>query len=105
MLELQSAGVTAAKLNNGNDLLTDSQLKDRGYLQWLDREYVGTQPHPSAPFRSAAGPIPITSPAPTLGQHNGEVLGKLLRLSESELQQLEAQGIIGTKPRMPRKKK
>ena len=105
MLELQSAGVTAAKLNNGNDLLTDSQLKDRGYLQWLDREYVGTQPHPSAPFRSAAGAIPITSPAPTLGQHNGEVLGKLLGLSESELQQLEAQGIIGTKPRMPRKKK
>ena len=50
---------TAAKLNNGEDLLHEPQLKDRQYLQWLERDYVGLQPNASAPFRTEAAPIPI----------------------------------------------
>jgi crotonobetainyl-CoA:carnitine CoA-transferase CaiB-like acyl-CoA transferase len=105
MQTLQAAGVTAAKLNNGQELLHEPHLHDRGYLQWLERDYVGVQPHPSAPFRTAAEPIPITSPAPTLGQHNHTILRELLGLSADELQKLEQQGIIGTKPRMPQREK
>jgi crotonobetainyl-CoA:carnitine CoA-transferase CaiB-like acyl-CoA transferase len=104
MQTLQAVGVTAAKLNNGQELLHEPHLHDRGYLQWLERDYVGVQPHPSAPFRTAAEPIPITSPAPTLGQHNHAILVELLGLSADELQKLEQQGIIGTKPRMPSRK-
>jgi hypothetical protein len=33
-----------------------------------------------------------------LGEHNGYVLGELLRLSAQEIATLEAQGIIGTQP-------
>ena len=105
MQTLQAAGVTAAKLNNGQELLNEPHLHDRGYLQWLERDYVGVQPHPSAPFRTDAGPIPITSPAPTLGQHNHTILGELLGLSADELQKLEQQGIVGTNPRMPQREK
>ncbi len=105
MRTLQAAGVTAAKLNNGQELLHEPHLHDRGYLQWLERDYVGVQPHPSAPFRTDAGPIPITSPAPTLGQHNHTILGELLGLSADELQKLEQQGIVGTNPRMPQREK
>ena len=101
MQTLQAAGVTAVKLNNGQELLDEPHLKDRAYLQWLERDYVGLQPHPSAPFRTAEEPIPITSPAPTLGQHNHYILVDLLGLSADETQQLEQQGVIGTKPRMP----
>ena len=101
MQTLQAAGVTAAKLNNGQELLDEPHLKDRAYLQWLERDHVGLQPHPSAPFRTAEEPIPITSPAPTLGQHNHAILVELLGLSADETQQLEQQGVIGTKPRMP----
>ena len=97
---LQGVGVTAAKLNNAQAILDEPHLQDRGYLQWLEREYVGVQPHPSPPFRVTADPIPITSPAPTLGQHNHDILGELLGLGEAELEELEQQGIIGTKPRM-----
>ena len=105
MHTLQGVGVTAAKLNNAQALLEEPHLQDRGYLQWLERDYVGVQPHPSAPFRTAAEPITIASPAPTLGQHNHAILGELLGLSADELQALEQQGIIGTKPRMPQREK
>ena len=102
---LQGVGVTAAKLNNAQAILDEPHLQDRGYLQWLEREYVGVQPHPSPPFRVTADPIPITSPAPTLGQHNHDILGELLGLGADELEELEQQGVIGTKPRMPSAKK
>ena len=98
---LQGVGVTAAKLNNAQAILDEPHLQDRGYLQWLEREYVGVQPHPSPPFRVTADPISITSPAPTLGQHNHDILGELLGLGAAELEELEQQGVIGTKPRMP----
>ena len=102
---LQGVGVTAAKLNNAQAILDEPHLQDRGYLQWLEREYVGVQPHPSPPFRVTADPIPITSPAPTLGQHNHDILRELLGLGAAELEELEQQGVIGTKPRMPSAKK
>ena len=101
MHTLQAAGVTAAKLNNGQELLDEPHLKDRTYLQWLERDHVGLQPHPSAPFRTAEEPIPITSPAPTSGQHNHAILVDLLGLNADEIQRLVKQGVIGTKPRMP----
>jgi crotonobetainyl-CoA:carnitine CoA-transferase CaiB-like acyl-CoA transferase len=102
---LQGVGVTAAKLNNAQAILDEPHLQDRGYLQWLEREYVGVQPHPSPPFRVTADPIPINSPAPTLGQHNHDILRELLGLGAAELEELEKQGVIGTKPRMPSAKK
>jgi crotonobetainyl-CoA:carnitine CoA-transferase CaiB-like acyl-CoA transferase len=37
-------------------------------------------------------------PSPSLGEHNRDVLGDLLGLSEQEIAALEAQGIIGTRP-------
>lgn len=101
MHSLQGLGIIAAKLNDGNALLHEPHLQDRDYLQWLERAYIGRQPHPSAPFRTAKTPIPITSAAPTLGQHNQLVLGEMLQLSQQEIAELEALGIIGDKPRMP----
>ena len=38
----------------------------------------------------------MRGPAPTLGQHNHELLCDLIGVSEAEYQRLEADGIIGT---------
>jgi crotonobetainyl-CoA:carnitine CoA-transferase CaiB-like acyl-CoA transferase len=100
MQTLQSQNITAAKLNNGHDLLHEPQLKSRGYLQWLQRNHVGLQPTASAPFRTDTEPMPIRHPAPTLGQDNEYALKEILGLSADEVSALEHQGIIGTKPEL-----
>ena len=70
---------------------------------------MGNQPNPSSPVRSlggnppdlAADPISIDRPAPTLGEHNEDVLRDILGLSAEQIRALNEEGIIGTKPRMP----
>ncbi|MCY3592010.1 MAG: CoA transferase [Acidobacteria bacterium] len=100
---LASAGVPAAVLRNTLDVLYDPHLEARGYWQWRERAWVGDQPNPSAPFRPApedgrSRPYAVEWPAPTLGQHNREVLTRLLGLSEDELKVLERDKVIGTEP-------
>ena len=76
------------------------QLDIRNYLQWLELDYVGNIPHPRVPYRSGSDPIEISKSAPTLGQHNNEILGGLLELSKSDLITLKQEGIVGDKPRL-----
>lgn len=100
MHSLQSAGVTAIALNNVSDLMDDSHLLARNYMQFITRDFMGEQPHASAPWRLSEDPIAIKATAPTLGQHNRQVLGGLLGLSESRLRALMQDGVIGNKPRL-----
>ena len=81
-----------------NEVLTHAQLEARGFWQWIEREVVGVQPHPSAPYRSSERPHAIDFPAPTLGRDTREVLAGLLQLSSAELDELEHEGVIGTVP-------
>jgi crotonobetainyl-CoA:carnitine CoA-transferase CaiB-like acyl-CoA transferase len=71
-------------------------LQARGFIQQVDRAFIGKHPQPSVPFREGANPFPIRKPPPTLGEHNREILGGLLGLSDVELEQLAREGIIGT---------
>ena len=71
----------------------------RGFFEEVEHPVVGRQPIPTVPFRYASVPRWIRSPAPTLGQHNRDVLGGLLGVSDAELAALEAEGVIGTRPR------
>ena len=103
MWQLQAIGVPAAATYNMLDVLNDPQLEARRFWQMLDREYVGRQPHPVAPYRTGEAPSAIETPAPTLGQHNRKVLTELLGLTEQDLARLTKAGVIGDRPVMPRK--
>jgi crotonobetainyl-CoA:carnitine CoA-transferase CaiB-like acyl-CoA transferase len=60
---------------------------------------VGEQHYPTWPIRMSAGPHRYwTTPAPTLGQHNRDVLHGELGLTEEDLARLESEHVIGTKP-------
>lgn len=98
---LQAVDVPAGTVRSSLDLVGAPELEARGFWQWVDRAYVGRQPQPSAPYRAGHQPIPVAAPAPTLGQHNAEVLCGLLGLSEAELAALEAQQIVGCRPVLP----
>ena len=100
MHDLQSIGITAIALNSASDLMDDPHLLARGYMQFVSHPFMGEQPHPSAPWRPGESAIPIGKSAPTLGQHNREILGGLLGLSDSQLEKLNKDGVIGNKPRI-----
>ena len=96
MAELQAAGIASGVARLPIELLQDPQLHARGFIQEIDRAFIGKHPQPSMPFREGAKPFPIRSAPPTLGEHNQEILGGLLGLSEAEIEQLSREGIIGT---------
>jgi crotonobetainyl-CoA:carnitine CoA-transferase CaiB-like acyl-CoA transferase len=99
---LQRAGVTAAPVLNGKELLLDPHFRARGQFDVVDQPHQGKRPvgrHLAAhfdAFEPSAG-----GPAPTLGQHNHEVLSELLGMSDAEIAELEEQKVIATKPLIP----
>ncbi|QQN67168.1 CoA transferase [Bradyrhizobium diazoefficiens] len=97
MSELQAVRVAAGVARMPIDLLKDPHLRSRAFLQEVERAFIGSHPQPSIPIREGVGPYAIRSAAPTLGEHNGEILSGLLGLSDNEMAQLVREGIIGTK--------
>jgi crotonobetainyl-CoA:carnitine CoA-transferase CaiB-like acyl-CoA transferase len=93
---LQAAGISSGVARLPIDLLKDPQLHARGFIQEIDRAFIGRHPQPSMPFREAGRPFAIRSAPPTLGEHNREILESLLGLSGAEIDQLSRDGIIGT---------
>ncbi|HYB89857.1 MAG TPA: CoA transferase [Candidatus Binataceae bacterium] len=96
---LSAAGVYAAHVNSASAILADSQLHGRDYFVPIERAVVGTHLYPGAVARLAQSPLRADRPAPLLGQHNAEVFRRLLSMSDDEIGELEAAGVIGTVPR------
>jgi crotonobetainyl-CoA:carnitine CoA-transferase CaiB-like acyl-CoA transferase len=96
MNALQAAGVASGVARLPIDLLKDPHLQARGFIQEIDRAFIGRHPQPSMPFRETEKPFAIRSAPPTLGEHNQEILGGILGLSSTEIDQLTRDGIIGT---------
>ena len=101
---LQKRSIPAMALSSASTVLNDPHLRARGFWQWMDRAVVGNQPNPSPPYRAGPDPFELRTPAPTLGQHNEEVLGGLLGLGHQALDRLRERGVIGDRPRMPSKR-
>jgi crotonobetainyl-CoA:carnitine CoA-transferase CaiB-like acyl-CoA transferase len=96
MTALQGAGVPAGAARSPLDLTRDPHLRARGFWREADNAFMGRHLHTAAPFREGAAPYPLARPSPTLGQHNGEVLGGILGLGPAEIARLSAAGVIGT---------
>jgi crotonobetainyl-CoA:carnitine CoA-transferase CaiB-like acyl-CoA transferase len=70
----------------------------RGYVERPDHPVVGERPTFGFPFRMTGVERWLRTPAPTMGQHNEDVLGKVLGLSADELDRLAADQVIGEAP-------
>ena len=70
------------------DLSRDPQLIARGYLTEEDDPRFGRIPFPRGPVARARGQE--MRPAPTLGQHNGEILAELGYSEQDHLAFVEA---------------
>jgi crotonobetainyl-CoA:carnitine CoA-transferase CaiB-like acyl-CoA transferase len=90
-------GVPAAPLVDTRATARHPHLVARGFYEELDHPVVGRHAHPSAPFRFASVDRWLHTAAPTLGEHNHEVLAEL-GLSDAEVATLEESHVIGTRP-------
>jgi crotonobetainyl-CoA:carnitine CoA-transferase CaiB-like acyl-CoA transferase len=97
MVTLQEAGIAAGVARLPMDLPGDPHLMQAGHWQPVVRPFMGPHLLASVAYREgdAALPYAIERLAPTLGQHNNEVLGGLLGLSDGEIAALAAAGVIG----------
>jgi crotonobetainyl-CoA:carnitine CoA-transferase CaiB-like acyl-CoA transferase len=96
---LRAAGIPASEVADPNRLLqTNAQLAFRGYFETTDHPEVGRMPLASLPFHYASIERWLRTPAPTLGEHNERVLGRILGLSPEDLRALADEGVIGTRP-------
>jgi crotonobetainyl-CoA:carnitine CoA-transferase CaiB-like acyl-CoA transferase len=98
MRALQKAGVPAGVMRVPFDLDHDPHLVARGFWHRLERPFIGLHWQGSPAFREGVLPYPVRHMAPTLGQHNREVLCGMLGQTEADLERLVRDGIIGTVP-------
>jgi crotonobetainyl-CoA:carnitine CoA-transferase CaiB-like acyl-CoA transferase len=97
---LRQAGIAAARVAVAGDLLADPQLLARGFWAPVRHPVAGNFFTTSLPFRSVeAGRPRNQAAAPTLGQHNEEILTKVLGLSTEEVGALAERQVIGTRPK------
>ena len=95
---LAARGIPAGPVLDAAELFAHPQLAHRGFWQWLERDFVGRQPHPAAPYRFGPDPLALDGPAPTLGEHGTEVLRGLLGLTDDEIAALERDAVVGREP-------
>ncbi|MDB5758133.1 MAG: CoA transferase [Burkholderia sp.] len=96
MTLLQASGVPAGAVRSIPALLDDPHLAARGFWRPVKRPYVGQYIAGSTFYREHGAAAAMRSAAPTLGQHNMEVLGGMLGLGPERLAVLAERGIIGT---------
>ncbi len=98
---LHAEGVPASAGRNAHFLFPDDQLEHRGFFQTLEHPVTGMTGYPNLPMRFSSWPEGLkTTPPPTLGQHNEEILGGELGLSSDEIRALREAKVIGETPEL-----
>ncbi len=101
MHTLQQAGVKAAAVLDGKELLLDPHFRDRGQYDIVDQPGLGkrqVQRHVAAKFgRFEAA---VRRAAPQLGEHNEEVLREI-GMGDADIARLKEEGVIANKPNLP----
>jgi crotonobetainyl-CoA:carnitine CoA-transferase CaiB-like acyl-CoA transferase len=99
VLQLLSRGVPASLVVSGEDVMELEALRSSGFVEVFSHRIAGTHELYVLPFRISAEPRQwIHHAAPTLGQHNEEVLDELLGFGPATVQCLRESAVIGERP-------
>jgi benzylsuccinate CoA-transferase BbsF subunit len=105
MHALQARGIAAGAVHTARDLVADPHLRDRGYFEIFTNAHApsaGPRVYAGRPFRIPKIPEALTLVS-ALGQHNFDILSKVAKLSQREIQELIEAKIIATQPKDPTK--
>jgi len=95
MHETMARGLVIGLVQNPQQVVDSPHLAERGYFVEIDHPEAGSLKYPSPGFlMDAENPMFGSKAAPTLGEHNSEILGGELGFSAEELGQLRASQII-----------
>ena len=100
MNHLQSNGVAAGAVLTAADLVANSHLGERGYIEEFENvnaPQAGPRKYAGRPFRMEGVSFAIRHVA-ALGEHNVETLRDVAGLSDDEITTLANEGIISTQP-------
>ncbi len=96
--QLIGAGIPAGAVTDPRSIHRHPQMVARGFFEAPQHPVVGAIELPTVPFRYASVQHWLRAPAPTLGQHNREILQGTLGLSDDEIESLTTAGIVGQRP-------
>lgn len=86
--------VVASPIYRADQVVEDVQVKHRRLFFDVPHPTSGTIPLVASPIRLSETPVENYIAPPTIGQHNEEVLGGLLGMSEAQLAGLRKKGVI-----------
>lgn len=96
--KLEAHGVPCAPILSVAETLQHPHHLARGTVRQVSDPLAGEFSIPGMPVRSSEYPFDADYVAPTLGQHNDEVLAALLGKSDDELAELAADGVLQSAP-------
>ena len=94
METLQEAGVPAGAVNSCENLFSDKQLTHRGHYIYMDHPEMGLYPFDGTEFIASDTPALYKIPSPQLGQHNEYVLKNILEMTDEEIAEVAAAGVL-----------
>lgn len=97
---MQNAGIAASVVEDSRDLFEDPQLQHRGYFRMLDHPVIGVHAHEGPGFILTKTPSQERH-APCLGEHNEYVYKEFIGLSDDEIADLIAEGVITSELNLP----
>lgn len=87
-------GFPAAPVRDLLEVMHDPHMHARGQLEWFDDPDLGKVVLPASPLIIHGTERVETIASPSLGQHNHEIYSQMLGLSTSEIEALQAEGVI-----------
>jgi len=92
---LEKFQVPVAPVLSVEETLSYPHLRERGTVRTIyDPTYDGELDVPGFPLKFSEFPEELPLQAPTLGQHNAEVLTKHLKRTPEEVKRLQAEGVL-----------
>jgi succinyl-CoA--D-citramalate CoA-transferase len=91
---LKEAGVPAGKVFTARDMIEDPHYAARENIVTVEDSEMGPFPMQNVVPRLSGTPGKVRWTGPDLGQHNDEVYGEILGLSEEEREDLRERGVI-----------